>query len=1041
MLAARCGAAGASPSEVAAGAPAGRADTVVVVLEPGQRVFSLGRKFIYEGSLSLYLGGRRLAPGVDYSADLTSGTVLLRRTFPLGSSVEARFETLPFEIREVYGGPWRGPRPLPSRGGPSAGTSGSALAAHRAGAALTVSGSKTLAFEIGTGKDFTVSQSLDLEITGKVGRDVEIKAVLSDRNLPVLPEGNTQTLEELDQVYVKVMSPSAQATFGDYTLTGPESEFGRMSRTVEGVQASAVRDGTSVTFATASPRGRFRSMEFTGEEGKQGPYYLTEPGGGATAVVPGSEKVWIDGRLARRGSAADYTIDYASGAITFTSARTITKDTRISVDYECAQEQYRRSLYAVGARSERGSLDVRAFYAVEKDDRDSPLGGGITEEQRARFEAAGDSMGAAAMPDSASQGGVSGTLVRPPSSHEMVDLGLSYAVGGGLSVGAEVAISDLDLNTFSGKDDSDNVGAAYSLETALSSTSLSVGGLRLGRISARGAFRRTERSFASMGRAAPVMDYDKWNLAPAAMTGGERRLEGEITYEPASRLSITAGAGELRMGAGSRSRLWSLSSSVRGRRGFSVRWRRALVRGLESESLREESRRDRAAATLRWAFGPVAPVLVAETESRDFAGGQRGDGYRKVGTQIEAAAGGAALGAALYVRDDYDETDGARSRRTRGVTHSYRVSYARGVALSLDARYGFRSLFVDSTGASIDTYVAHLEGAGRAADGAWSWRGNYEATSTDEGPREPVFVGPGKGHYDSEGRYVGVGDYELGGPQSGEPLSSRVSLRLSSEYDAGRGGSGGRGGFASRFRLSAVYRLEEHTRVAIASPARILKPSSYMNPDDVIRGYSTARAELEILPRGKILSPAVSYEVRRRLQAGAASGASSTSFRETAVRVRTRALPRTTVEAEQGWGVSESGGATGPAGLRRNTSESTARIVVRPGPGSSLSLRSSYVREVTGAGEGSRWVVEPSAGFSRPGAASFEARCKWTQSSQEGASAYDGLLGWIGDRVEYSVSAQVHLGAGLTLDGSLRASGLTWSDLSHYLRMEMRALF
>jgi hypothetical protein len=342
----------------------------------------------------------------------------------------------------------------------------------------------------------------------------------------------------------------------------------------------------------------------------------------------------------------------------------------------------------------------------------------------------------------------------------------------------------------------------------------------------------------------------------------------------------------------------------------------------------------------------------------------------------------------------------------------------------------------------LNTYVAHFDGVGGGLKGALGWRGSYEVTSTDEGPRTTVFVGPGKGHYDADGRYVGIGDYELDEDGARAGLSSRVTMNLSSDLDWGRArvGSGGRlGTILSSARWSGLYRLEEHTRTAIAAPSHIFRPSSYMNPEDVIRGTSVLRHDLELLPRGRVLSPRLRYEVRERLQnsGGALSG---TKLRTVGLRLRTRAVSRATVEGEQVWGKSSVEGQA--AGDRRETSETKASVIFRPGRATNISLRSSYFLDRSpGAGGGARWEIEPSAGFSKPGVVGLEARFKWARADREGSLSYDQMLGWLGDRVEYSLSGQVGLGAGLTLLGTLRATGIDWDDLSHYFKMEMRALF
>jgi hypothetical protein len=1019
--------------------------TLSVTLEPGQTVFSLGVKYVAKGSTVLAADGVRLTLDRDYMVDWTSGTVLLRRSFPMGAQVEVTYSFVPLELKEVYGGPWvagdGGTRPVPKRVAPEVAVAAAAKAGGGdRGASLTVGGSKRLGFEFGSGRDVTVSQSLDLDIRGRVGRDVEVRAVLSDRNLPILPEGNTQTLEELDEVYVKVTSPNLSATFGDYTLTGPPSEFGRLSRTVEGVQASAAGRGGEVKVATASPRGRFNSVEFMGEEGKQGAYLIEGADGRRATIVPGSEKVWVDGVSMRRGASADYTIDYALGAITFTSARPVTKDSRITVDYEFSFEEYRRSLHSVDGRAETGAFGVTGSYTVERDDGSSALSGSITDEDRLKFEEMGDAVTDDASPDSAS-GGADAEVTRPPTSHEIVDFAVAYSPWSALSVRSEVAVSDLDLNTFSGRDDSDNRGTALSLRADLSPRSLSASGYSLGQLEARASVRRIESSFVSMGRMNPAMDYDRWNLPVEAMGLGERRSEFAMRYTPGAGVSVAADVGHLALDDGRASRMLRLSSSAGGARGYQVKWER--VKSERDVAAGPVSARDRGFARVRWAVGPLAPAIEAETEKR-VEGAAAGTDYTKVGGEIKTGSGGVTSTAALHLRQDYATSKGVRGRLSNAVTQSYGFSYRGSSRLGLEGRYSLRSLAIDSTGAKLNTYVAHFDGSGGALRGALGWRGKYEVTSTDEGPRTVVFVGPGKGHYDADGRYVGMGDYELDESAGNCGLSSRVTMSLNSEVDWGRAANRGEESALRRLlsaaRWSGTYRHEEHTRAAIAAPSNIFNPAVYMNEEDVIRATSVARQDVELLPRGRILSPRLRYELRRKIQSSAGGSISGSRLRTVAVRLRSRAVAKATLEGEQVWGVSSPEGEMGAA--RRETAETKGRVIFRPGRRTQVSLRSSYlVDRSVGAGGGARWEVEPAAGFSFPGRFSLDARCKWARADREGALSYDQLLGWLGDRVEYSLSGQVGLGGGLTLLGTVRATGIDWNGLSHYFKMEMRALF
>ena len=49
-------------------------------------------------------------------------------------------------------------------------------------------------------------------------------------------------------------------------------------------------------------------------------------------VISGSERVYVNGVLLKRGENNDYTIDYNAGEIVFTSLFTITSEMRISIE-------------------------------------------------------------------------------------------------------------------------------------------------------------------------------------------------------------------------------------------------------------------------------------------------------------------------------------------------------------------------------------------------------------------------------------------------------------------------------------------------------------------------------------------------------------------------------------------------------------------------------------------------------------------------------------------------------------------------------------
>jgi hypothetical protein len=260
--------------------------------------------------------------------------------------------------------------------------------------AILFSGLKTFSVEMGTNRDATLEQSLDLTVRGRIAGDVELAATLSDRQLPFEPDGSSRELEDLDKIALSIRAPKAEATMGDFALEGIPGEFARMSRQLEGVRGFARTGDTRWNVAAAGAKGERRSLEFRGEEGRQGPYALLARtwDRDQSGIVSGSEVIWLDGSRMRRGADEDYVMDYGAGTLTFTVRRPITAQSRIAVDFEAASSRYKRTLYAATSQGGlRGAGAWHLSYVSEGDDSGSPLGAELTSQDREALSQLGDS--------------------------------------------------------------------------------------------------------------------------------------------------------------------------------------------------------------------------------------------------------------------------------------------------------------------------------------------------------------------------------------------------------------------------------------------------------------------------------------------------------------------------------------------------------------------------------------------------------------------------------------------------------------------------
>ncbi len=413
------------------------AGVVRLVLELGadSTRLDLPTPWIEPRTFALYHGDSLLTRGVDYLLDPKAGWLRLLRHYAPGALFRVAYRAFPIPLRAEY----RRHRPLlpseiehgaPADSGRTRDSSQDPFDLAR----LDLSGSKTFSVEVGTAQDLKLRQSLDLTVRGQIARNVSVRAILTDRDTPLQPDGTSSALSDLDRVLLEVEGPRARMTLGDFRLSLAGGEFARYQRELEGAEAEAM-PGKGALFATgATTPGEFSTIEFLGEEGKQGPYRLqsidpTTRG----AIVAGSERVSLDGARLTRGESADYIIDYSEGTVTFTGRRVITAYSRIAVDFQVLNEAFRRSVYGGGGglgavsrfevgRDAGGSPagqiappvdvwqgvgsaspvpssagSVRAsglglYWLSERDDRNRPLGAPLTAEEKAALSVAGDSL-------------------------------------------------------------------------------------------------------------------------------------------------------------------------------------------------------------------------------------------------------------------------------------------------------------------------------------------------------------------------------------------------------------------------------------------------------------------------------------------------------------------------------------------------------------------------------------------------------------------------------------------------------------------------